>query len=480
MKNSLDREVNMKTNAYIEVLICDLAAIIVSFFVAYLFRYKRLSDWTSCNYGIYITLLGTFVFIKLLVFLLYDFRRTSVVLMDPVDNLFMVIKGYGLLIIGTGIYLYLIIRSFLASRILIGLFFVIGVVTDYVFRMMFRKRYFRKRGVPGTTSCMTIKLSDDDVQEKIVSFNEGDYDSVLLLVNGVSEIKKASAIKILEEAGIRTYVALISGDRYIRSGGVDDINQYASVSAFVRKNKFELFGVAYSASRIEEAVIHVLSHLSELKGEYICFSNVHTLVMAKENKDYANVLNEAAFVFPDGEPIVRLQRKNGFERIERVAGPDFMANMFRATMDGKVSHFFYGSTKETLDALKENLIKTYPGISISGMYSPTFGEASAEEDEADIMRINSSGADIVWVGLGAPKQEKWMNAHKGCINGVMLGVGAGFDFHANTIKRAPVWIQKIGFEWLYRLIRDPRRLLKRYLVTNVKFLYYLFFLKIKQ
>ena len=107
------------------------------------------------------------------------------------------------------------------------------------------------------------------------------------------------------------------------------------------------------------------------------------------------------------------------------------------------------------------------------MYSPPFRALSEEEDRADVNLINGSGADIVWIGLGAPKQEKWMNAHRGEISGVMMGVGAGFDFHAGTIRRAPKWIQKIGLEWLFRLFQDPGRLFKRYFVTNGKFIWYL-------
>ena len=150
-----------------------------------------------------------------------------------------------------------------------------------------------------------------------------------------------------------------------------------------------------------------------------------------------------------------------------------MEHMFRDTQDGRLSHFFYGASQETLDALKDNLLKKYPGIDIRGMYSPPFRALSEEEDRADVNLINGSGADIIWIGLGAPKQEKWMNAHKGEIGGVMMGVGAGFDFHAGTIKRAPKWIQKIGLEWLFRLFQDPGRLFKRYFVTNGKFIWYL-------
>ncbi|MCR4757015.1 MAG: WecB/TagA/CpsF family glycosyltransferase [Butyrivibrio sp.] len=216
-----------------------------------------------------------------------------------------------------------------------------------------------------------------------------------------------------------------------------------------------------------------MRHIKELSGEYICFSNVHTSVMAREDASYRNVLNGAAFVFPDGTPIATLEQKKGYVGAERVAGPDFMEHMFRDTQDGRLSHFFYGASQETLDALKDNLLKKYPGIDIRGMYSPPFRALSEEEDRADVNLINGSGADIIWIGLGAPKQEKWMNAHKGEIGGVMMGVGAGFDFHAGTIKRAPKWIQKIGLEWLFRLFQDPGRLFKRYFVTNGKFIWYL-------
>ena len=262
------------------------------------------------------------------------------------------------------------------------------------------------------------------------------------------------------------------GGYRVRSGIVTDISEYATIPGYIRKERFELFGVKFCVSRIEEAVHHVIGHLDRLKGEYICFSNVHTTVMAKENKEYADVLNGAAYVFPDGAPIARLEIKKGYQGVERVAGPDFMENMFRDTQYTGISHYFYGSTEETIESLKVRLAKQYPGLDVRGFYSPPFRPLTAEEDAEDIRRINESGADIVWIGLGAPKQEKWMNAHKGKINAVMMGVGAGFDFHAGTIQRAPKWMRRIGLEWLYRLIKDPVRLYKRYIVTNIKFAWY--------
>jgi len=182
-------------------------------------------------------------------------------------------------------------------------------------------------------------------------------------------------------------------------------------------------------------------------------------------------LNTAAFVMPDGKPIAKEMLRNGFFEAERVAGPDFMDEMFRVTAGTDITHYFYGSTEETISKLREALNTNYPGIKIAGMVSPPFRALSKEEDQEAIQTINDSKADLIWIGLGAPKQENWMYNHKGKVNGLMLGVGAGFDFHAGTIKRAPVLIQKIGLEWLYRLLQDPKRLFKRYFVTNTKFIW---------
>ncbi|SES37986.1 N-acetylglucosaminyldiphosphoundecaprenol N-acetyl-beta-D-mannosaminyltransferase [Butyrivibrio fibrisolvens] len=235
-------------------------------------------------------------------------------------------------------------------------------------------------------------------------------------------------------------------------------------------NTIDIFGIRYAIASMTGAVVCVKDSLESLKGRYICFSNVHTTVMAREHSSFRDILNGAAYVFADGNPIATYQKRRGFLYAERVAGPDFMSEMFGIK---GISHYFYGSSERTLQKLKSNLEREYPGIVIKGLYSPPYRELTQAEDIADVDRINAAGADIVWIGLGAPKQEKWMYAHQGKINGVMMGVGAGFDFHASTIKRAPKWIQKIGFEWLYRIFQDPKRLVKRYMITNSKYIYYL-------
>ena len=232
-----------------------------------------------------------------------------------------------------------------------------------------------------------------------------------------------------------------------------------------------VLGVNYTVTTIPEAVDAVLSSLDELAGQYICFSNVHTTVMAHDDESYREILNHAAYAFPDGHPVARQIAKSGYPEAERVAGPDFMARMFEATANTDIKHYFYGSSENTIANLRIQLEQRYPGIKIAGMVSPPFRALTPEEDEAAVKAINDSGASLVWIGLGAPKQEKWMAAHQNKVNGVMLGVGAGFDFHAGTIKRAPARMQKLGLEWLYRLSQNPKRLFKRYLVTNTKFLW---------
>ncbi|MCR5250266.1 MAG: WecB/TagA/CpsF family glycosyltransferase [Lachnospiraceae bacterium] len=246
----------------------------------------------------------------------------------------------------------------------------------------------------------------------------------------------------------------------------------AAVYRSLLRNKCSVLGVNYTTARRTEAAQYVLTHLKELGGKYICFSNVHTTVMAHDDPAYREVLNASAFTFPDGAPVAGQIYAGGFPEAERMAGPDFMEDLFRMTMETGTKHFFYGSTEKTISELEKKLKENYPFLQIAGMYSPPFRELTPEEDEEAVRMINESGADLVWIGLGAPKQERWMKAHEGRIKGLMLGVGAGFDFHAGTIDRAPRFIQSIGLEWLYRMFQDPGRLVKRYLITNTKFIWY--------
>ncbi len=234
--------------------------------------------------------------------------------------------------------------------------------------------------------------------------------------------------------------------------------------------KATVLGIPYAVSDVDHGAKYVEEHIEELQGKYICFSNVHTTVMANRDESYMECLKRATVVFPDGAPIAREMRKQGGHGAKRVAGPDFMAKTFECTAGTGLRHFFLGSTPETLSKLVDNLEKKYPGLSIAGTFSPPFRPMTGEEDQQIIKMLQDAKADYIWIGLGAPKQEQWMKQHAALFPGVMLGVGAGFDFHAGTIKRAPKWVQKIGMEWFYRLTQDPKRLFKRYVTTNLAYI----------
>lgn len=233
----------------------------------------------------------------------------------------------------------------------------------------------------------------------------------------------------------------------------------------------DIMGVRIAAIDMAWLINFLKDNLNLIKGNYVCVSNVHTTVMAYDNEYYCDIQNGALMAIPDGGPLASIGHKRGFSNMQRTTGPSLMEEIFKISEENDYKHFFYGSTQETLDKLKVKLKKKYKGIQIVGMYSPPFRDITAVEDKKIVNTINQSKADFVWVGLGAPKQEVWMAKHKYKINCLMIGVGAGFDYFAGNISRAPIWMQKSNLEWVYRLIQDPKRLFKRYLITNTQFIW---------
>lgn len=232
-----------------------------------------------------------------------------------------------------------------------------------------------------------------------------------------------------------------------------------------------IMGVNIAAINMEWLLDFTDKNIKDLSGDYMCVSNVHTTVTASGDADYCVVQNGGIMAIPDGGPLSSVGRKRGCTNMERTTGPSYMGEILKISAEKGYRHYFYGSTEETLEKLYQELTASYPGIQIAGMYSPPFRPTTPEEDAAVVKRINETKPDFVWVGLGAPKQEKWMAAHQGVIDGFMVGVGAGFDYFAGNIERAPEWMQKCNLEWVYRLMQDPKRLFKRYLVTNTKFIW---------
>ena len=247
--------------------------------------------------------------------------------------------------------------------------------------------------------------------------------------------------------------------------------KYRKRTGFVMPESCNILGVDIAVTNMKSVCYYLTKNLERIRGEYVCVSNVHTTVMAYNDASYREVQNNAVIAVPDGKPLSLICRIRGYKAAQRVAGPDLMPEILRMSEKEGYSHFFYGSTEATLGFLEKNIRRRYPKLKIAGVYSPPFRKMTKEEDEQIVNMINETKPDFVWVGLGAPKQERWMYEHRGKINAVMLGVGAAFDFHAGTSKRAPKWMQEFYLEWLYRLIQDPKRLLKRYMFSNAQFIW---------
>lgn len=225
-----------------------------------------------------------------------------------------------------------------------------------------------------------------------------------------------------------------------------------------------------NVTNMQEVVNYLTENLEELRGDYVCVSNVHTTMLSYWDEDYNRVQNSGAMALPDGKPLSIVCRRRGFYDAARVPGPDLMPEIFKISKEHGFRHYFYGGSEETLNRLEKELKKNYPWLAIAGMYSPPYRPLTQEEDEQIISAINQAKPDFIWVALGAPKQEEWMYAHQFKVCGVMLGVGAAFDFCAGTVKRAPGWMQELCLEWFHRLLQDPRRLFSRYLSTNLSFM----------
>lgn len=239
-----------------------------------------------------------------------------------------------------------------------------------------------------------------------------------------------------------------------------------------RLQRVEVIGVPISATNMTSLMGFIASSFDEMRGEYVCVSNAHTTVMAHENPEYFEVQTSSIFSVPDGKPLSVVGRKTVPE-MDRVTGPDLMREIFSDSRTASLRHYFYGNTEENLKALIGSLGEEYPALKIAGYEPSVFRPLEPEEEESLARRIDDSGADFVWVGLGAPRQENLCFRLRGKTNACMVGVGGAFNILAGITPEAPLWMQNLSLEWLYRLIQEPKRLFRRYFVTNTKFIFYL-------
>lgn len=234
--------------------------------------------------------------------------------------------------------------------------------------------------------------------------------------------------------------------------------------------RVDVLGVGVSAIDMSIALEEIERWIVDGERHYVCVTGVHGVMECQRDQELLRIHNESGLTTPDGMPMVWAGHRAGAAQMQRVYGPDLMLALAeRAAANGWRS-FFYGGKPGVADLLVARLQERFPSFVSVGTYSPPFRPLTPDEDEALIAQINDAGADFVWVGLSTPKQERWMAAHVGRVHAsALLGVGAAFDIHAGTLPQAPRWMQSRGLEWFYRLVREPRRLWRRYLYNNPQF-----------
>ncbi|MEA2582813.1 MAG: N-acetylglucosaminyldiphosphoundecaprenol N-acetyl-beta-D-mannosaminyltransferase [Thermomicrobiales bacterium] len=244
----------------------------------------------------------------------------------------------------------------------------------------------------------------------------------------------------------------------------------ARISQQAEDRYTDILGLRVSAIDMPSAIKTIEGWIVDGTHRYVCICTVHTVMECQRNPGLLDVVNGAGLRTPDGMPLVWLSRRAGHRDVARVYGPDLMlALCARSKMSGH-RHFFYGGAPGVADELARRLQMRFPGLKVAGTHTPPALPIGAVEDATTIRRINEAAADVVWVGLGNPKQEWWVANHRRLLDApVLIAVGAAFDFHTGRIRQAPRWMQRNGLEWVFRLSQDPHRLWKRYLVCNSQF-----------
>ncbi len=236
----------------------------------------------------------------------------------------------------------------------------------------------------------------------------------------------------------------------------------------------DVLGVKVSAINLGQAVSLAEQWVATGKPGYICVTGVHGVMEAQSDLCFRRILNNAVINTPDGMPMTWVGRLQGFEHMDRVYGPDFMTAMCQLSVERGYRNFLYGGKPGVAEFLSETLQTRFPGLQMVGTYTPPFRSLTPEEETEVIAQVRESGAQIVWVGLSTPKQERFMARYVDALQvPLLVGVGAAFDYHTGHIRDCSAWVKRAGLQWLHRLLQDPRRLWKRYLLNNPAFLWHI-------
>ena len=423
-----------------DFILLDLLCIFLAFIFAYYIRNHTYISIT--DNGVYRNAMIFVLFADLVVIILFEIY-TGVLRRGYYREFIQVLEQVILIELAAGLYLFTVDDGRTFSRAVLYLTGVVYGVLSYIVRIFWKKHLIRMMAERGEHSLYIITSSDiaESVVESVRQHNYNRYDINGIIVTDCDMTGK-------EIAGVPVVAASSDAAAFICQHWVDEVLiNVAEEHTYPQKLYEELLEMGI--------VVHVnLSRIQKPSGQ----------------KQFVEKIGNYT-VIPDGGPLSTVGQKRGHKNMERTTGPSLMGEIFEVSAKKGYRHYFYGSKEETLELLYQKLTNNYPGIQIAGMYSPPFRPLTEEEDRVIVERINETKPDFVWVGLGAPKQEKWMVAHQGKIDGLMLGVGAGFDYYAENIKRAPMWMQKHNLEWVYRLVQDPKRLFKRYWSTNTKFIW---------
>ena len=232
----------------------------------------------------------------------------------------------------------------------------------------------------------------------------------------------------------------------------------------------DILGTPIAITDLAGATAHLLQRVAARQGGYVCLRDVHGVMLARRDPELRAIHSDAAMNLPDGMPLVHVARWRGHRAIGRVAGTDLVEALADAGRGAALRHYFYGGKPGVAEAMAATLARRFPGLVVAGCASPPFGEIDEAVMKQALAAIVVAHADVVWVGLSTPKQERWMHRHHHALPGMtLIGVGAAFDFITGEVARAPRWMQRATLEWLHRLLSEPRRLWRRYLVLAPRF-----------